>query len=240
MKTKSLFLIGTFFLSVLLIQCQTGIKKDFSNTKISSELDSASYYLGLYWGKQTYNSYIREINTDAFIKGFEQSMQKDSTIPPDFEISGFLGKYSNKMYETAMKEEHKDEIEKNTEFLEENKKKENVVTLSSGLQYIIEKEGTGERPGIHDKVKVNYVGTLIDGTKFDSSYDRGEPAEFFITGVIKGWTEALQLMPVGSKWKLFIPYNLGYGARGQAQGQIPPFATLIFEVELLDIVKTDK
>ncbi|NJK86535.1 MAG: FKBP-type peptidyl-prolyl cis-trans isomerase [Bacteroidales bacterium] len=109
------------------------------------------------------------------------------------------------------------------------------MTLSSGLQYTILQEGNGPRPNASDMVKVHYTGTLIDGTKFDSSIDRGEPATFRVGGVIKGWTEALQLMPVGSKWKLFIPENLAYGANPQPNSPIPPFATLIFEVELLEI-----
>ncbi len=237
MKTKGLILSATLILSIFFIQCQTGSKKDYSKVKIQNELDTASYYLGLYWGKQTYNSYIREVDDEAFMKGFMQSLKQDSTVPADFLISQYLGKYSNKLYEDNMKTEHKGEIEKNAQFLEENKKKDNIVTLSSGLQYIIEKEGTGERPAANDQVKVDYTGTLIDGTKFDSSIDRGEPAVFNVTGVIKGWSEALQLMPVGSKWKLFIPSDLAYGARGQ--GKIPPYATLIFEVELLDIVSND-
>jgi len=121
-------------------------------------------------------------------------------------------------------------------FLAENKTKPGVVTLPSGLQYIVLKEGTGAKPVATDKVKCHYKGTLIDGTVFDSSIDRGQPIEFAVTGVIPGWTEALQLMAVGSKWKLFIPSNLGYGDQG-AGAAIKPGSTLIFEVELLDIVK---
>ena len=119
-------------------------------------------------------------------------------------------------------------------FLEENKKKEGVVTLDSGLQYKIIKEGEGEKPSKDDTVSVHYKGTLVDGTKFDSSYDRGQPAEFKVGGVIPGWTEALQLMTVGSKWQLCIPSDLAYGER-QAGPVIGPNSTLIFEVELLEI-----
>ena len=121
-------------------------------------------------------------------------------------------------------------------FLEENGKRSSVVTLASGLQYEIVAEGNGPKPGPADKVKTHYHGTLINGEVFDSSVERGEPFEFPVNGVIKGWTEALQLMPVGSKWKLYIPYDLAYGERG-AGAQIGPFSTLIFEVELIDIVK---
>ena len=121
-------------------------------------------------------------------------------------------------------------------FLEANGKRTEVSTLKSGLQYEILKEGNGSQPKASDKVKVHYHGTLIDGTVFDSSVRRGEPATFGVTQVIAGWVEALQLMPVGSKWKLYIPSNLAYGAQGAGQ-HIGPHTTLIFEVELIDIVK---
>lgn len=120
-------------------------------------------------------------------------------------------------------------------FLEENAKKEGVITLPSGLQYKVLVKGEGEVPQMSDKVKVNYEGRLLDGTVFDSSYERGQAAEFTPSQVIKGWTEALTMMPVGSKWQLYIPYNLAYGDRDT--GKIKPFSMLIFDVELLEIVK---
>ena len=124
--------------------------------------------------------------------------------------------------------------EEQEKFLRDNGKKEDVVTLPSGLQYLILKNGDGKKPGPTTMVTVHYEGSLVNGKIFDSSYKRGKPATFGVHQVIAGWTEALQLMPVGSKWKLFIPSSLGYGARG-AGGSIPPHATLIFEVELLDM-----
>lgn len=127
-------------------------------------------------------------------------------------------------------------IEKGRAFLEENKKKTGIITTASGLQYQIITEGKGPKPTAADQVKCNYHGTLIDGTVFDSSVDRGEPATFPVNGVIKGWTEALQMMPVGSKWKLFVPAELGYGEQKRGD-KLPGNSTLIFEVELLDIVK---
>ena len=133
-----------------------------------------------------------------------------------------------------MKVQYKDSIAAGDKFLAENAKREGVVTLPSGLQYEIIKEGRGPVPTEANTVKVNYKGTLINGTVFDSSYDRKEPTTFGVTQVIPGWTEALKLMPVGSKWKVYIPYNLAYG--GQDRGTIPPFSNLIFEVELLEIV----
>lgn len=125
-------------------------------------------------------------------------------------------------------------MEQGQQFLEENSKKEGVVTLESGLQYEVLQEGTGEKPTGNSRVTVHYEGRLIDGKVFDSSYKRNQPATFGVRQVISGWTEALQLMPVGSKWRLFIPSELGYGARG-AGGSIPPNAALIFDVELLGI-----
>lgn len=127
-------------------------------------------------------------------------------------------------------------IGQNKKFLEENKKAEGVTTLPSGLQYKVLKAGTGATPTAEDTVRTHYKGQLIDGTVFDSSYDRGEPAEFPVGGVIKGWTEALQKMKTGDKWQLFIPSDLAYGEAGAGE-VIPPHATLIFEIELLDVVK---
>jgi FKBP-type peptidyl-prolyl cis-trans isomerase FklB len=125
-------------------------------------------------------------------------------------------------------------VEEGKKFLVENGKRPGVVTLPSGLQYEVLTAGSGPKPAASDRVTVHYTGTLVDGTVFDSSVDRGEPATFGVTQVIQGWVEGLQLMPLGSKWKFFIPYELGYGERG-AGGVIGPFATLIFEVELLKI-----
>jgi len=127
-----------------------------------------------------------------------------------------------------------DRAEAGKKFLEENAMREGVVVLPSGLQYEILQEGSGEKPGPRSRVTVHYEGRLADGKVFDSSYKRGQPATFGVYQVIAGWTEALQLMPVGSKWRLFIPQELGYGARG-AGGDIPPYAALVFDVELLGI-----
>jgi FKBP-type peptidyl-prolyl cis-trans isomerase len=134
------------------------------------------------------------------------------------------------------KVKYKDYIEQNEAFLAKNKEKAGVTTTASGLQYEVIKMGTGPKPTAQNTVKVNYVGSLIDGTEFDSSVKRNEPATFPVSGVIPGWTEALQLMPVGSKFKLFLPSTIAYGANGAGE-VIKPFSTLVFEVELLEIVK---
>lgn len=126
-------------------------------------------------------------------------------------------------------------MEQGKQFLEENAKKEGVVTTASGLQYKVIREGDGAKPTASDEVEVHYRGTLIDGTEFDSSYKRGQPLTFPLSRVIAGWTEGVQLMPIGSKYEFYIPYNLAYGEKG-AGGLIPPFAALIFEVELLRIL----
>ncbi len=146
------------------------------------------------------------------------------------------GKLVNSYIEKQKMSQSEGIINEGKTFLEDNAKKPGVVSLPSGMQYTVMKEGTGPKPGPNDKVTTHYHGTLISGEVFDSSVDRGEPASFPVNGVIKGWTEALQLMPVGSKWKLFIPSPLAYGERG-AGGKIKPYATLVFEVELLSIDK---
>ena len=141
-----------------------------------------------------------------------------------------------KKQEEMNKVTYKDYIEKNEAFLAKNKEKAGVTVTPSGLQYEVIKMGTGPKPTAQNTVKVHYVGTLIDGTEFDSSIKRNQPAQFPVSGVIPGWTEALQLMPVGSKFKLVIPQSIAYGARGAGEA-IKPFSTLLFEVELLEIVK---
>jgi len=141
---------------------------------------------------------------------------------------------SNRM-EAKQAETSKASTSEGEAFLAENAKRDGVTVTASGLHFEVLQEGTGEKPVASSTVRTHYHGTLIDGSVFDSSYDRGEPAEFPVNGVIAGWTEALQMMPVGSKWRLTVPYNLAYGERG-AGGSIGPYATLVFDVELLDIV----
>ncbi len=202
-----------------------------STTSLTSLKDSASYGLGILVA-QNFKSQNIEINAALLQKGFNEVMKGDKTPFNDMMANQLVQKYMQREQAKAF-EPNRISGEK---FLEENKKKEGIVTLPSGLQYQIMKAGDGPKPASSDKVKTHYHGTLIDGTVFDSSVQRGEPITFPVTGVIPGWIEALQLMPVGSKWKLFIPQNLAYGSRGSGP-TIKPYSALVFEVELLGIEK---
>ena len=201
-----------------------------SAQKITNEIDSVSYSLGVNIGEN-----IKSQFPDIDLKNFELAIKdvlddkkepKITAADAQKVIQDFFKKQQAKASESI--------IEEGEKFLEDNKKRNNVITLESGLQYEILKTGEGPKPSLEDQVTTHYHGTLIDGTVFDSSVERGQPATFPVGGVIKGWTEALQLMSVGSKWKLFVPYNLAYGERG-AGPQIGPYTTLIFEVELIKI-----
>lgn len=191
-----------------------------------------SYALGMNIASQLKQSGMKEIDSKAFAEGIDAMLKGTKPEVDPSEVGPILNKFFTELQEKQSKQA----IEDGAAFLAANGERKEVVTLPSGLQYEIMKEGNGPKPKATDSVKCHYHGTLIDGTVFDSSVRRGEPAVFPVNGVIQGWVEALQLMPVGSKWKLFIPYNLGYGARG-AGDSIAPYSTLIFEVELLSIEK---
>jgi FKBP-type peptidyl-prolyl cis-trans isomerase FklB len=195
-------------------------------------MDKISYALGMSLGNSLINSGITSLQWDNLIKGIQDVMEKNELAMTYEEAQDEINNYFEKL-QGNMNEKN---ISEGKAFLEKNGQRPEVVTLKSGLQYEIIKEGNGKIPQASDKVKVHYHGTLLDGTVFDSSVRRGEPATFGVTQVISGWVEALQLMPVGSKWKLYIPSSLAYGAQGAGQ-QIAPYSTLVFEVELLDIVK---
>ncbi len=216
----------------LIILCLTIAFANSAQINLKNQIDSVSYSLGADIGSNLKKSGAENMNLDIFILAMKDAMSGKKQLISEQEqmqiIRGYFQSLQSKKYG-----KNKTEGEA---FLNANKSKEGVKVTESGLQYIVLKEGSGEKPTIDSRVKTHYKGTLIDGTVFDSSYDRGEPAVFPITGVIKGWTEALQLMPVGSKWKIFIPANLAYAERG-AGADIGPNATIIFEVELLEIVK---
>ena len=196
----------------------------------SKQMDSLSYSVGILVGNNLAQQGIDQIKVEDLAKGLSDVINGSKLHISMQEANQILSAYVEGQQARLMKES----VEVGAKFLEENGKRPGVVTLPSGLQYEVIKEGTGPKPGPKDKVTTHYHGTLIDGTVFDSSYDRGQPATFPVNGVIAGWTEALQLMGVGAKWKLFIPYNLAYGERG-AGGSIKPYATLVFDVELLSI-----
>lgn len=199
---------------------------------LKNQMDSLSAAIGVSFSNSLSSQGISDINTEVLTKTINASLKGGKTVFSPEDANKFIGEYFQKISEEKGAV-FKIEGEK---FLEENKKKEGIVTTESGLQYQIIKTGDGPKPLATDKVKTHYHGTLTNGTVFDSSVDRGEPVEFPVNGVIKGWTEALQLMAVGSKWKLFIPYQLAYGERA-AGPQIPAYSALVFEVELLEIVK---
>jgi FKBP-type peptidyl-prolyl cis-trans isomerase FklB len=209
-------------------------------TQLKDTRDKVSYSIGLDIGS-TFKKQKMDINSTALEAGLKDGMSGATPQMTEEQVKETMTAYSKEMTEKQMNES-KEAAQKNAAagelFLSENKKKEGIKTTASGLQYKVLKEGTGPSPKLTDSVTTNYRGTLITGTEFDSSYKRGEPATFPVSGVIKGWTEALQLMKVGSKYQLFVPPNLAYAERG-AGGDIGPNETLIFEVELLGIKQPD-
>lgn len=198
--------------------------------KNGKKMDSLSYSIGVLFGNSLKQQGIQSLNSKDLGEAMDAIMNNQE---PKITMDDATKIYSKAMSEMAIKQGAgiKEEGEK---FLAENKKRTGVMTTASGLQYEVIKMGDGEKPGPTSKVKTHYHGTLTNGKVFDSSVERGEPFSFPVNGVIAGWTEAIQLMPVGSKWKLFIPYHLAYGERG-AGADIKPFSALIFEVELLGI-----
>ncbi|MBK9489501.1 MAG: FKBP-type peptidyl-prolyl cis-trans isomerase [Haliscomenobacter sp.] len=191
-------------------------------------MDSVSYNLGILIAQNLKRQGLEKVNPTELAKGIADALAgvKVDLAQCNESVSEYLTAQQAKKFEGNVAEGKK--------FLEENKKRPEVKTTNSGLQYEIMKAGTGAKPTANDKVTVHYHGMLLNGTVFDSSVERGQPATFGVNQVIPGWVEGLQLMPLGSKWKFFIPYDLAYGERG-AGGEIGPFATLIFEVELLKI-----
>ena len=211
------------------------------SASLKTAVDSASYAIGINTGAN-YRTNLKtlpggEANIDDLIAGFIQAIKGDSAamkMTPET-----AQQYLQTYFVEASAKEAAQNKEAGEKFLAENKTKEGVITTESGLQYKVEKEGTGEKPTAADRVKVHYTGTLLDGTKFDSSVDRGEPAEFGVSQVIRGWTEGLQIMPAGSKYIFWIPSELAYGERGAGQ-DIKPNSVLKVEVELLEVIKEDK
>lgn len=231
MKAKKLLLV--LATGVVMAGCNSGSVNQTS-APLKTEADTVSFYLGYLQGSGMQQMNVDNLNMGALVAGMNSALKKKEVKPEPQVMEMFLNSYFQKM--TIKRAE--ENLEKGQKFLAENAKKSGVDTLSDGIQYKIIKKGEGPKPLATDVVKVNYKGTLIDGTEFDSSYKRGEPAEFPLNRVIPGWTKALQEMPVGSKWEIYIPADQAYGQRGG--GPIGPNETLIFEVELLEIVVPEK
>lgn len=193
-------------------------------------MDKLSYALGVLIGHNLKGMNIEGLNPAEFSRAVEQYIKGERLEMPEAQAQGLVQEFMSKQEEEAGKAAR----EAGEAFLAENAKKEGVTVTESGLQYEVLTAAIGQKPGATDRVRCHYEGRLTDGTVFDSSYQRGEPATFGLNQVIKGWTEGLQLMAVGAKYRFFIPFNLAYGAQG-AGGSIPPYAALVFDVELLGI-----
>ena len=234
---KIMKFLSLITLVLLVVSCN---KNGVSKKPLKTELDSVSYSIGMDVAKNVKKSFDDEFDNDLFIQGFVNASDSTDIMIDEAKAQQLVRAYFQKKQQEEMakrQEEAKVNKEEGDKFLAENKSKEGVVTTESGLQYIVLKEGTGPKPAATDKVKLHYHGTLIDGTVFDSSVDKGEPITLGANQFIKGFTEGLLLMPVGSKYKLFIPSDIGYGANPRPGGAIKPNSALIFDVELLEIVK---
>lgn len=231
-------------LSIVLVTSVFAQKKSAKTNKPTDDqvlefktmMDSVSYTFGVNIGKSIQRDKI-DISLDHFFKGVKDQLNNLTILLSEQQMNGLLQEFQKVMMEKQqkMQKELADKNLKDAEtFLSENKKKEGVITTASGLQYKIITKGSGKIPTAQDTVVAHYKGTLIDGTEFDNSFKRNEPATFPVTGVIKGWQEVLQLMPVGSKWEVYIPPQLAYGEQGAGQ-VIPPNSALIFEIELISI-----
>lgn len=194
-------------------------------------MDKFSYAIGLGIGQNLLSMGAKGLKVEDFAQAIKDVLEGNKTAISHDEAREIVNKYFSELEEKINAEN----IEKGKAFLEENKKNANVVSLPSGLQYEVLTEGKGKKPSATDRVRCHYEGTLIDGTMFDSSIKRGEPAVFGVNQVIPGWVEALQLMSEGDKWRLYIPSDLGYGAHGAGE-MIPPHSTLIFDVELIKVL----
>jgi FKBP-type peptidyl-prolyl cis-trans isomerase FklB len=225
-------------LPLLLIALSLPVRAQDTNSVYTTERDQVSYAIGYNVGMNLQRQQY-EVNPDIIAQGIRDVLEDSEKAMTETTAREVLQAYQQKLFKKRQEEQAAEAAENKkagTAWLEENAKKEGVVATESGLQYKVLTQGDGDSPASGDTVKVNYRGTLIDGTEFDSSYSRGQPAQFRVTGVIRGWTEALQLMKTGGKWQLFIPADLAYGDRPQG-AKIKPGSTLIFEIELLEVIK---
>lgn len=242
---KNYIIVATAMAALVACKGEAGSEetaaKQEPTVMLQTENQKASYAIGMKFGEGMGRDLKDELDVDAFYQGFDDGFSGgESKMTQEEMVAAMNALQARKMQE--QQEAQSKALEENKAsgdvFLEENKARDGVVVTESGLQYEVITKGEGESPDENDKVNVHYHGTLPDGTVFDSSVDRGEPISFPVNGVIKGWTEALQLMKVGDKWKLFIPSDLAYGARG-AGPKIGPNQALVFEVELLGVEKVD-
>jgi FKBP-type peptidyl-prolyl cis-trans isomerase FklB len=199
---------------------------------LNNQMDSLSYAIGVNIGSAMKSQGLDSLNLDVLSKAIDATISSDSLMISETGANAFLSDY----FHGRQTREAERNRKAGEEFLSKNKTQQGVATTASGLQYQVLKEGTGAKPGPNDKVTVHYLGTTLDGKKFDSSYDRGTPATFPVGGVIPGWTEALQLMKAGSKYKIFLPAQLAYGENGSGPA-IGPNSVLVFEVELISVEK---
>ena len=220
------------FILIVLFSIGIAQSQKVKDVKLKTANDSISYAFGVSIADNLRNQQIENLNPLALARAFFDIYNNSSKIKVE-DANTIIQTY----FESQESKKFEENILKSKKFHKENAAKEGVVTLENGLQYKIIKDGDGIMPNVEDIVRVHYEGTLIDGTKFDSSYDRGEPAEFGLSQVISGWTQALQLMKEGSIWMLYLPYDLAYGSR-PAGPQIEPYSSLIFKVELLKVIKT--
>lgn len=240
MKITKILAAAVVGLSI--VSCSNGQFKEKSS--LANEIDSVSYSLGLDMASKIKMNF-EDMDQDLFVQGFKSGMDSTNLLVQPKDVNNILRTFFQKKQQEKMKQMQEEQAKKaeaefgdnkkaGEEFLAANKTKDGVKTTESGLQYIVLKEGKGESPKANAKVKVHYHGTLIDGTVFDSSVERGKPTEFGVDQVIKGWTEGLQLMKPGAKYKFFIPQELAYGAQQRGK-DIKPFSALVFEVELIEI-----
>ena len=225
-------LFGATFATVAFMGCEGRVAMDSADLETSDQ--KASYGIGLNIGSQLTETKDR-LDRPAFLRGVEDALQGNESAVPSDELQVELQTFAEEIQNAAQQDFDRLAAENSASGDAENRSKEGVMTTESGLQYEVLSQGDGPMPGSEDQVQLHYRGTLIDGTEFDSSYERGEPAQFGVGGVIPGFSEALQLMSVGSHFRVVIPSEIGYGPQGTG-GPIGPNATLIFEIELLEII----
>lgn len=240
---KSFFntITPVLFLFFTIAGCQSGADSSLGTTDLSTTIDSVSYSIGFLNGSNMKDQGMGNIETEAYLAGMQAAMADQESDVPQERFQSLLSTYQMEAQQRAQQQQQEEadaNQQEGSDFLAENKANEGVQVTESGLQYRVLEEGDGLSPNANDSVRVHYEGTLIDGTVFDSSIDRGEPVTFPLSQVISGWTEGLQLMQEGARYKFFVPGNLAYGQNPPPRSPIGPNETLIFEVELIEVIET--